>query len=81
MTRMSIDVSPEFHKEIKLSAMLCDESIRDFVVEAVKEKISLLRDHHPNALTLKTFSKTDKSENIEIIENIDEFFADIERDD
>ncbi len=72
MTRMSIDVSPELHKEIKLSAMFCDETIRDFVVEAVKEKISTLHKKNPNALTLKTFQRTDKNEDIEHITDLEE---------
>ena len=37
--RMSIDVLPEEHRQIKVYAALHGETIRDFVLESVRERL------------------------------------------
>lgn len=38
--RLSIDVTPKEHKKIKILAVLHGETIREFVLESVQERIS-----------------------------------------
>jgi hypothetical protein len=38
--RLSIDVDPEEHRKIKISAIAHNETIREYVVRAVKERLS-----------------------------------------
>ncbi len=54
LDRLSVDVSPMIHKKIKAMAALCGKTIRQYVIESVKEKM----DHDEelkilNAMTLK----------------------------
>lgn len=37
--RLSIDVDPEEHRKIKISAIAHNETIREYVVRAVKERL------------------------------------------
>ena len=37
--RLSIDVLPEEHKQIKVYAALHDETIREYVIESVRERL------------------------------------------
>lgn len=37
--RLSIDVSPEVRRRIRLAAAMHDSSIRDYVVEAIEERL------------------------------------------
>ncbi len=37
--RLSIDVNPEEHRKIKMSAALYDKTVREYVLEAVKDRL------------------------------------------
>lgn len=37
--RLSVDVTPEEHRRIKICAALHNESVRSYVIKAVKERI------------------------------------------
>lgn len=56
-TRMSIDVSRNLHKIIKVHAAMHDQGIREFVIDAISEKLE--REQKLNKTTRDTLSKTD----------------------
>ena len=37
--RLSIDILPEEHKQIKIYAAIHDQSIREFVLESIRERL------------------------------------------
>ena len=41
-TRLTIDVSPELHKKLKVISVVSEKSMRDLVTEAIEEKIQQL---------------------------------------
>ena len=86
-TRMSIDVPKELHELIKSAASFEHKTIRDFVVEAVKQRLEVnveeqkqalkARYRKLNALTAQTFEKTDRGEDLYEYESVDAFFAEM----
>ncbi|MFH1645848.1 MAG: hypothetical protein ABIB11_05440 [Candidatus Omnitrophota bacterium] len=52
--RMSIDVFPEEHKQIKVFAAIHGETIREYVLESVRERLKREKeDNHLMAMTTK----------------------------
>lgn len=50
--RLSIDVSPDVHKKIKIHAAMNDRTIRDYVLETVEERLRQEEDvRQLNAMT------------------------------
>lgn len=39
MSRLTIDIPVEYHKRLKALAALCNTSIREIVLQSIKEKI------------------------------------------
>jgi len=74
--RLSIDVLPEMHKKIKVFAAYQGKSIREYVLESIKDRIK--RDAQskniPNEATIQTFEETDTGKNIIEAKSIDDLF-------
>ncbi|MBN2541496.1 hypothetical protein JXI42_01375 [bacterium] len=49
--RLSIDLSPEEHRKIKAYSVIHDKTIREYVLEAVREQIRIEEDKHLNSIT------------------------------
>ena len=80
MTRLSIDVDRDLYKLIKHTATFEDKTIRDFVVEAVRERLRerlTTQRSEFNELTRMTLGKTDRGEDLHEYANIDDFFAEM----
>ena len=69
---MSIDVAEDFHKTIKIHAALGSETIREYVIEAVK--LRLQGERELNATTIKTLQKSDKGEELNHYNNLNEMY-------
>ena len=63
-TRMSIDVTAQDHKRIKMFAAAEGVSIRDFVIECISEKIYPEKVKHPNKTTRKAMVAARKGKTI-----------------
>ena len=65
-TRITSDVPSEFHKMIKTYATLHDQTIKDYIIEKLKDGISQdsdeLKTSVPNNVTLKAFEETANGE-------------------
>lgn len=82
--RMSIDVTKELHQLIKYTAAFEKQSIKDFVIEAIrdrlKEKVEAQQQalaaqyKELSALTRLTLEKSDRGEELETYESVDAFF-------
>ena len=62
MTRMSIDVPNDLHKMIKFSSTVYDQTIRDFVVEAIRDRLAKKSKLKAkiNKTTKRTLDKSDR---------------------
>lgn len=70
--RMSIDVSPEFHKIIKTHASLKSETIKTYVIEALKSQLS--KEKIPNELTNLAFEDSQNNKNLSIHHSLPELY-------
>lgn len=59
---MSIDVSDEMHKIIKVSIAYSGKTIRDFVLEAITNKIE--KEKEPNEVTAKAIEDSRRSRDL-----------------
>jgi len=83
-TRMSIDVSKDLYKLIKYSATFKEQTIKDFVVDAIKERLKVelkTQQRELNELTARTFEKSDRGEELETYESVDAFFESLSEED
>jgi hypothetical protein len=72
MTRMSIDVSHNLHMLIKTQSALHDESIKEFVIRAIEERLCSLKTI--NAQTKKTLSDADQGLHISTYTSVDDLY-------
>ncbi|MDF2965315.1 MAG: Antitoxin ParD [Rickettsiaceae bacterium] len=77
MTRMSIDVTSDLHKKIKFAAMLNELSIKDYVTQALYDKLEQDIKDTPNSLTEAVFDESDAGKNLKRLSNIHDLFKDL----
>jgi len=76
VTRLSIDLDKDLYKLIKHAATFEEQTIKDFVVEAIWER---LKGHPPeqwrevNELTRITLEKADRGEDLHRYDSVDDF--------
>lgn len=71
-TRLTFDIASIDHKKLKAIAALSGVSIKDLVVNCIKE--NLLSDNIPNEETLQVFKDTDEGKNLIHCDSIDDLF-------
>jgi hypothetical protein len=64
MSRINIEIPEGDHQKLKILAAANSISIKDFVLEAVKEKIETQLSKRPNEETLQAFKETDTGNGI-----------------
>jgi hypothetical protein len=75
--RISIVCSAEQRKKIRMLAAQEDKSMNEFLLSLVEEKekrCPLCETYGPNELTIKTMEESDRRENIERYDNVDDFW-------
>ena len=82
VTRISVDMPNDLHKMMKHIAIHNEVSVRDYVIEAIQEK---MRKEAPTktrkktlkgaALTLKTIADSKKGIGLKHYKSLDDFFA------
>lgn len=72
MTRMSIDVTPQMHTLIKMQSTLHHESIKEFVIKAIEERLCALKD--VNAQTTQVLKNADESLEISTYASVDDLY-------
>ena len=80
MTRLSIDVEKDLYKLIKHSATFEDKTIRDFVVEAIRERLKTrlpAQQKRFNELTRLTLEKAERGEDLYRYQSLDDFVAEM----
>lgn len=77
MTRMSIDVPLDMHKMIKYSATFHEQTIREYVIEAIRKRLSAERVKTPNATTRRTMKKTDQAKELHAYKSYDDFLKEM----
>lgn len=83
MTRLSIDVSKDLYKLIKYTATFEEQTIKDFVVGAIEEKLHNKlpqQQQELNELTKITLEKEDRGEELETYQSVDAFFESLKED-
>ena len=88
--RMSIDVPKDLHRLIKSSASFEKQSIRDFVIEAIRDRLkekveaqqqALIAQYQElSELTRITLEKSDRGEELEAYPSVEAFFKRIEEE-
>lgn len=59
MSRINIEIPNEEHQKLKIIAAATSSSIKDLVLDAIKEKIYFELNKIPNESTLQAFKETD----------------------
>jgi len=81
-TRITFDVPTQFHKAIKTYATLHDQTIKDYIIEKLKEGISHdlgeIKSSVPNDTTLKAFEETNNGD-LEEFDTTDHLFAALDK--
>ena len=80
MTRLSIDVPKDLYKLIKYSATFGEQSIKDFVIDAIQDRLKLqleAQQRELNELTLRTLQKADKGQELHEYERFDDCIAEM----
>ena len=72
--RVSVDMSAEEHKRLKMAATLLQISMREFILECVRDGIRqrLGEGEAFNEETLQVFRDTDRGKNLTWADNIDD---------
>lgn len=88
--RLSIDVPKELHQLIKYTVVLEKQSIKDFVIDAIrlrlKEKVEAqqwaltTRYKELSELTRTTLEKSDRGEELETYPSVEAFFQSLEEE-
>ena len=62
--RLNINIPQELHQVLKVQATLRAETIKEYVVSAVREKLRTenIKNHIPNKKTLKALEASEKGE-------------------
>lgn len=76
--RLSIDCGPRERQQIKVLAALHQETITEYVMKSVKERIAREHIHHPNKETAKALQESRKGEGVKTYDNMDELFEDLD---
>lgn len=74
--RLAIDCLPEERKYIKMMAAHEDETLNEFVLEAVRMRVKncCSKSHIPNSETKKALDATERGEGLIYFDSIDDFF-------
>ena len=82
MTRLSIDISKDLHKLIKHSATFEDQSIKDFVISAIENKLKARppQQRELNELTARTLEEADRGEELHRYESFKAFLVEMDED-
>ena len=72
MTRMSIDVTPKLHTLIKTQSTLHHESIKEFVIKAIEERLCALKD--VNAQTKQVLKNADQGLELSTYTSVDDLY-------
>lgn len=73
--RLSIDITPEEHRQMKLLAAMEGVSLKEYVMTSVRKRLQKDLRKKPNAETLKTFRLTDKEDELVACKDAEEMFA------
>ncbi len=83
ITRLSIDVPRDLYTRLKYSAVFREQTIKDFVTEAIQEKLTgqlTSQWRELNELTLRTLENADKGEELHRYESFDDFLTEMNAD-
>ncbi|MBI1925483.1 hypothetical protein HYR99_14675 [Candidatus Poribacteria bacterium] len=83
MTRLSIDVPRDLYTRLKQSAVFWEQTIKDFVTEAIQEKLTgqlTSQWRELNELTLRTLENADKGEELHRYESFNDFLTEMNTD-
>lgn len=73
--RMSIDVNPDFHKAIKAHAALHSETVREYVIEAIMDRVR--KEKVFNEMTVRTLEKSAKGLDLKRYKSMKELYKDL----
>jgi hypothetical protein len=76
--RLSIDCSAEERRMIKALSALNDQTINDWVMALVREKLKRVKGHEPNEETVLALKESESGEGVSTYKSIDELFNDLE---
>ena len=89
--RMSIDVPKELHQLVKYTVAFEKQSIKDFVINAIRDQLKKKVEAQQQALAAQykelseltriTLEKSDRGEELETYESVDAFFKHLEEED
>ena len=79
MSRLSLDISDEFHHKLKMLTTWKGVSIKDFVIEALNKQIELeskipISKNIPNEETMKTIEEARQGINVNTYNSKEDFF-------
>ena len=81
-TRITFDVPSDFHKMIKTYATLYDQSLKDYIIEKLKQGVSHdaqdLKSSIPNNTTLKALQETMNGD-VETFDTTDNLFIALDK--
>jgi len=77
MSRINIEIPDEEHQKLKIISAINSTSIKDFVLEAISEKINSQLLKKPNTETLEAFKETDAGIGITKHNNLEDLFKDL----
>lgn len=77
MSRINIEVPNNEHQQLKILAAAFSTSIKDLVLEAIREKINSQLQQMPNELTLQAFEETDTGIGLTRHQNLASLFKDL----
>lgn len=73
--RMSIDVNPDFHKAIKAHAALHSETMREYVTQAIMDRVH--KEKIFNETTVRTLEKSAKGLELKKYKSMKELYKDL----
>lgn len=82
MSRLSLDVSDEFHLKLKMLTTWKGISIKDFVIQTLNKQIELEYNVSKNVLndeTIKTIEESHQGINLNSYDSKEEFFRHLDR--
>lgn len=75
--RLSIDCSPEDRQRVKIMCALSEQSISEWVMDAVRERMEKETKRLPNRKTQKALVESQKGIGVERHNSIEELFEDL----
>lgn len=77
LSRLSIEVNPQLHRQIKMYSALHQQTIRDYVLSSVLEKIQSETYQIPTDLTEQILKATDENKDLKQFNSADDLFKDL----